>query len=75
MENTTLLRYISLFMLLPTLALADMPTPSSDELKASYDVLLADYARSIVNLNAQILADKREIARLQAEAAKGPEKH
>jgi hypothetical protein len=72
MENTTLLRFISFAAILawPLVALAQPVTATGDELQQSYQTLINDLARANVGLNAQILADKREIEKLKAEKAK-----
>ena len=71
-----MLRSISFAAVLawPLVAVAQ-PVPSGDELQQSYQTLINDLARANVGLNAQILADKREIEKLKAEKAKPEDKH
>ena len=77
MENITLLRSISFaaVLALPLVATAQPVTPTGDELQQSYQTLINDLARANVSLNAQALADKREIEKLRAEKAKPEDKH
>lgn len=71
MESIILLRFISFvaILALPIAAVAQ-PVPNGTDLASSYEALINDLTRSNVSLRAQALADKREIDRLHAEAAK-----
>jgi len=77
MENTTLLRSISFaaVLALPLVATAQPVTPTGDDLQLAYQTLIRDLASANVSLNAQALADKREIEKLRAEKAKPEDKH
>ena len=62
-------------LVLPAVAYAESAAPTGDDLQQGYQSLINDLARVNVSLQAQVLADKREIEKLKADKTKPDEKH